>query len=261
MKFGGINVLAEERQNAIVEQVNRDGSVLVKELSERFGVTDDSIRKDLTLLEKKGLLKKTYGGAIKVRVNVHDYDVSKRKGKNVEQKGAIAKKAMGLINDGDMVFLDISTVNLELAKLLMQSNMSITIVTNMIDIMITLTASSKIKLIFVGGTLNDTRDGFVGSLTNQLLKDFQFDIAFMGVVGVDLQRDSVATYKVEDGITKKIILESSHKAYMMLETRKFATDGNYKYAKLDDFAGAILEREPESRLQEEMKKYLIEWIS
>ena len=62
-------MLARERQNKIVEIVNREGSVLVKELSELFKVTEDSIRKDLSALEKKGLLKKTYGGAIKNRVN------------------------------------------------------------------------------------------------------------------------------------------------------------------------------------------------
>ena len=65
-------MFAEERQNMIAAMVNKNGSVRVKDLSEQFQVTEDSIRKDLTLLEKKGLLKKAYGGAVKKRVNVHD---------------------------------------------------------------------------------------------------------------------------------------------------------------------------------------------
>ena len=70
-------MLARERQNKIVEMVNANGSVLVKELSEMFEVTEDSIRKDLSLLEKKELLKKTYGGAVRNRVNTHElYAVS-----------------------------------------------------------------------------------------------------------------------------------------------------------------------------------------
>ena len=56
-------MLVEKRQESIVEQVNQEGSVLVKELAKKFDVTEDSIRKDLTALQKKGLLKKTYGGA------------------------------------------------------------------------------------------------------------------------------------------------------------------------------------------------------
>ena len=85
-------MLARERQNKIVEMVNANGSVLVKELSEMFEVTEDSIRKDLSLLEKKELLKKTYGGAVRNRVNTHELYVSQRKGKNVEEKKKIAKK-------------------------------------------------------------------------------------------------------------------------------------------------------------------------
>ena len=65
-------MLASERHEKIVEILNREGSVLVKDLSKKFDVTQDSIRKDLTILERKGLLKKTYGGAVEVRTNIHD---------------------------------------------------------------------------------------------------------------------------------------------------------------------------------------------
>ena len=105
-------MLARERQNKIVEMVNTEGSVLVKELSELFDVTEDSIRKDLSLLEKKGLLNKTYGGAVKNRVNTHELYVSQRKGKNVEEKKEIARKDFELIEEGDLIFLDISTINI-----------------------------------------------------------------------------------------------------------------------------------------------------
>ena len=86
-------MLAGERHDQIVEQVNERGSVLVKDLSEQFGVTEDSIRKDLTMLERKGLLKKAYGGAVKIRENPHERYASQRRGKNLAQKTAIAKKA------------------------------------------------------------------------------------------------------------------------------------------------------------------------
>lgn len=87
-------MLARERQNKIVEIVNREGSVLVKELSELFKVTEDSIRKDLSALEKKGLLKKTYGGAIKNRVNTHEIYVSPAKGKECKRKAAYSTKGV-----------------------------------------------------------------------------------------------------------------------------------------------------------------------
>ena len=147
-------MLAKERQNRIVELVNENGSVLVKELSEQFEVTEDSIRKDLSLLEKKGLLKKTYGGAMRNRVNTHERYVSQRKGKNIKEKQDIARKAFELIEEGDVIFLDISTINIELIKLIVEANLNITVVTNMIDIMLNFTAESEVNLLFVGGKLN-----------------------------------------------------------------------------------------------------------
>lgn len=253
-------MFAEERQNMIAAMVNKNGSVRVKDLSEQFQVTEDSIRKDLTLLEKKGLLKKTYGGAVKKRVNVHDLNVSQRKDKNIEIKQVIAQKAMELIKDGDMIFLDISTANLELAKLLAKSLLNITVVTNMIDIMLELTAATTVKLIFLGGTFSRGHDGFVGSVTISQISNYRFDLAFIGIVGIDLFDNSVATYMVEDGLTKHAVLENSKRSYMMLETRKFNMDGTYKYAKIDDFTGAIMEAVPSVDLIEKAKEYGIEWI-
>ncbi|MFT4107019.1 MAG: DeoR/GlpR family DNA-binding transcription regulator [Lacrimispora sp.] len=253
-------MFAEERHDAIVSLVNKKGSVRVKELSEKFDVTEDSIRKDLTQLEKKGLLKKTYGGAMKIRINVHDLDVAQRKDKNIEMKQMIARKALELIKDGDMVFLDISTANLELAKLLTKSMLRITVVTNMIDVMQTLTAAPTVKVIFIGGTFSRGHDGFVGSITIDQIVNYRFDIAFVGAVGVDLIDNSVATYMVEDGLTKSAVIEVSKKAYMMLETRKFNMDGTYKYAKVDSFTGAVMDGKPQEDIEEQMKEYDIEWI-
>ena len=253
-------MFAEERQNQIVALVNKNGSVRVKELSEKYKVTEDSIRKDLTFLEKKGLLKKTYGGAMKKRVNVHDLNVSQRKDKNIEIKQKIASKAIELIKDGDMVFLDISTANLELAKLIIKSPLNITVVTNMVDIMLEFMVPTTARLIFIGGSFSSGKDGFVGSFTNEQISDFRFDIAFMGAVGVDVFENNVSTYMVEDGLTKSAVLEVSKSAFMMLETRKFNTDGTYKYARIDSFTGAVMENMPPSEIEEKLKEFNIECL-
>lgn len=253
-------MLPEERHNLIVDQVNRDGAVTVKALSAQFGVTPDSIRKDLTKLEKQGLLKKSHGGAIKVRMAAHDFDVDERKIKNIPQKQEIAAKAIELIRDGDVIFLDISTSNIELAKLLLNLNRHVTVVTNMIEIMLVLTVPSNVKLIFLGGTLSDKREGFIGALTNHQIRHFRFDTAFLGVVGVDLDENRVAIYSPDDGSTKMSIMRHSTKSYMMLESRKFEEDGLYWYAKVSDFTGAVMEKDMEPERMKKAKEYGLEWI-
>lgn len=253
-------MFAEERQNQIVAMVNKEGSVRVKDLSEKYGVTEDSIRKDLTLLEKRGLLKKTYGGAVKKRINVHDLNVAQRRDKNIEAKQRIAAKAIELIKDGDMVFLDISTANLELAKLLVKSSLNITVVTNMVDILIEFMVPTSVRFVFIGGSFSQGKDGFVGSIAIRQILEFHFDIAFLGIVGVDLYDNSVATYMVEDGLTKSAILDVSKTTYMMLESRKLNMDGTYKYAKIDSFTGAVMDTAAPEEHVDKMKEYNIEWV-
>lgn len=237
-------MLAAERHNAIVALVNAQGSALVKDLSRQFGVTEDCIRKDLTQLEKKGLLEKTYGGAMRIRMIAHDYMVENRIEKYVEEKKIIARKAFDLIEENDIVFLDMTTSNIELAKLVSESGRKITVITNMIEVMRICLDAASVKLIFIGGVPSEKKEGFVGSLSDRQISCYTFDKAFIGVVGVDVDKDRVTTYIPEDGETKRCIIKHSLKRYMMLETRKLHEDGAYLYAGLHDFDGLIIEKDP-----------------
>lgn len=254
-------MFAKERQEEIVNIINANGSVRVKDLSKKFNVTEDSIRKDLTLLEKKGLIQKTYGGAVrKKRINEYDFNIVQRLDKNIESKQKIANKALDLINNGDTIFLDISTTNIELAKSLISSDKNITVVTNMVDIMLQLRNSKNINLNFIGGIFNRNNDGFIGAVAIEQIKNYKFDISFMGIVGVDIYENNVTTYMIDDGITKREILKVSKKCYMMLETRKFFNDGTYKYASIEQFSGAIMDKRPEYDIEKKLKEYNLDLI-
>ena len=111
-------MFVEERHQKILHLLQENEKVKVKELSKRFEVTEDCIRKDLASMEAKDLLKRTYGGAVlpDTMHPGHTNFVSTRKDKNIKEKQQIAKKAVKLIRPGDMIFLDISTTNIELAK-------------------------------------------------------------------------------------------------------------------------------------------------
>ncbi|MDQ0363048.1 DeoR/GlpR family DNA-binding transcription regulator [Breznakia pachnodae] len=253
-------MFVEERQEIILELLRENGRVRVKDLSEKFGVTPDLIRKDLTTMEEKGLLKKAYGGAVLERVNIHRKIASQRKELNTKEKAKIARLALSLINDGDVVFLDISTNSIEVARLLQQSSKQITVVTNMIDVMLTLTKSQTIKVIFIGGELDFGRDGFVGSVAIESIQKYRFDIAFIGVVGVDVFEDNVFTYMDNDGITKKTILAGAKATYMLCESDKFIQGGNYRYAALSDFTGVITDKKPSKEIVKSINNYKLKLI-
>lgn len=251
-------MFVHERQEQILSLLRQTGKVLVRDLSARFQVTEDCVRKDLAALEKNGSLKRVYGGAVLERVNTHQFYVSERKGKNLAAKRAIAEKAMTQINDGDLIFLDISTSNIALAELLASSARSFAVATNMIDVMQILSRQKNIDLTFIGGLLNRGRDGCAGALANSVIAQLRFDAAFLGVVGVDVRENAVLTYMQEDGFTKREILRSSRRAYLLAETEKFARSGNFRYAGLEAFHGAILESAPPEDLRKQLLDYRLE---
>lgn len=143
-------MFTEERQSAIENCLRENGKVKVKELSEMFQVTEDCIRKDLKILENAGKLKRTYGGAILSQDYPLKRDVVDRRQFNLDKKRTIAAKAFKLIKNNETIFLDISTTNIELAKLLATSNMRVVVVSNMIDILQILATNPSITAIGTG---------------------------------------------------------------------------------------------------------------
>ena len=248
---GEKKMFLEERQEIIMNMLEHDGKVRVRDLSEKFKVTEDCIRKDLGALEKQGKLKRTYGGAVRIRENSHMLEVSKHRQTDVEAKQKIAQAAVRLIHEKDMVFLDISTSNLAIAELLVKLDQDITVVTNMIDILVVLARNPKIHVVFAGGKINKSRDGFWGGMTLDFISRLKPDIAFVGAVGVD---------DIDDGINKASIIRHSKKAYVVAESRKLSTDGNYNYTTLDTLSGLITDSEPSAEIKAAADSYGVEII-
>jgi DeoR family glycerol-3-phosphate regulon repressor len=92
------------------------------------------------------------------------------------------------------------------------------------------------------------------------IEPFRFDLAFMGVVGVDLYGNRVETYIVDDGLTKEAIMRASRKKYMLLETGKFSNTAPYKYACISDFTGIITEGPLPDGIDKALEQYTLEVI-
>lgn len=229
----------EERYSKIVELINTHGRVTVKDLAKKFEVSEDCIRKDLRELENRGELKRVYGGAIVNRSHSDIKTVDERKNINMDIKKKIAKNALEIIKDGDIIFLDVSTINLEIARELKKSSIQITVVTNMIEIVMELKKCSNIKIITVGGEFNTEVGAVIGAAADRYIKKFTYDKCFIGVCGINREGGYVSTINLEDGNTKKTVIECSNKSYLVMEEEKFNYDEFYKFAKLDEISGII----------------------
>lgn len=254
-------MFVEERQEQILNLLHENGKVRVKELSERFEVTEDCIRKDLAGMEKRKLLKRTYGGAI-LKENLHPGHtniVAERNDKNIMEKKAVAKKAVSLLQDGDVIFLDISTTNLELAKEIIKSGLKVCVISHMLGIanLFAEAKSETAQFIMLGGNLNCSQSSMLGAVTLKMLETFRFDFCFLGVVGADVSANEISTYLSEDGVIKASAIRRSNKVYLVMEKQKFDFNGNYTYTTFHEIDGVICEELPSKEIQKALKAYQV----
>ena len=237
----------EERHAQILEMLNRDGKVLVKELAEIFGVTEDSIRKDLSSLEVDGKLKRTYGGAVTIEEKLQMTEANRRRISDVEAKRKIAAASVRLMQPQDLIFLDISTISIAIAQILEKTETPYKILTNMVDVLVMLARNPKINLFFAGGQINQSRDGFSDGLNLEFISKFRPDISFIGAFGVDIKRNSLTSRDTAGGIHKARMIEVSKKNFIIAESRKIGVESSYSFATLEKIDGIITETKlPES---------------
>ena len=199
----------EERQIAIEKVLREEGKVRTRELSEMFQVTEDCIRKDLKTLENAGKLKKNLRWCDSFPGLPAGKRCYRQKKLSCGQEDGDRGQGYDVDQRAGSDFLDISTTNIELAKLLAKSKMQLTVVSNMIDILQLLAQNPKITAIGTGGIMYPTVNGFLGSAAIQVIRQYSFDRAFLGSCGVDMTDFAVTTSGVEDGLTKKAAVQSS----------------------------------------------------
>lgn len=231
----------EERQSKILTMLEQNGKVLVKELAEIFGVTEDSIRKDLSSLELDGKLKRTYGGAVSIKEKLQMTEANRRRISDVESKRKIAAAAVKLMQPQDLIFLDISTISIAIAQILEKTENTYKILTNMIDVVVMLARNPKIDLICAGGLVNQSRDGFSDALNLEFISNFRPDVAFIGVFGVDIKKNSLTSRDTTGGIHKARMIDISKATYVIAESRKIGMESTYRFSKLDKIEGIITE--------------------
>ncbi|BCN31828.1 DeoR/GlpR family DNA-binding transcription regulator [Anaeromicropila herbilytica] len=251
----------EERHKHILELLERDGKVLVKDLSLQFKVSESMIRKDLQALEKNHLLQRTYGGAINIKRSIANCEsLFKRFEKDTDLKQVIAEKAYQLIQDNDTIFLDVSSISYLLIKLLIKNNREVTLITNMVETASLLHMDLKMKVIFIGGNYNTFVGGNIGFYSNEQIKLYSCNKSFIGCVGINLAANTISTAISEDAGTKKAIMSISKEVYLLASNERFSLDSIYNFANISDFHGIITESKPNDAILTLLNQYDIKLI-
>lgn len=239
----------QERQNKILELVNREGRVAVADLAQQFQVTEDCIRKDLKQLSTQGMLERIYGGALSLQ-NLPERNIAKRK-TSTEEKRAIAEKAYETIADGDVVYLDVSTTVLALADLIARGAKRCTVVSNSLDTLHILAANPLVTSVGTGGRVHALQNAFIGSTTLQMLGAYTFDRAFLGALSVNIDDGGVTTFESDDGIIKHLAIQHSKQSYLMVESKKFRRNGTFRFADIAEF-DCVISENPDEKIMRQM---------
>ena len=171
-------MLAIERRNEILSKLREEKKVLVGDLSKYYKVTEETIRRDLDLLEQKGLAKKTYGGAVLVDDLKEDLPYNVRKQTNIKQKKIIAELVSDMIQDGEHIMLDASSTALYIAKSIRDKE-NITIITNSLEVMIELADKKGWRVLSTGGLMKEGALALIGPQTEKMIDNFHVDKAII----------------------------------------------------------------------------------
>ena len=236
-------MLSIERRNIILSRLREHKRVLVGPLSSEFGVSEETIRRDLERLEREGYATKIYGGAVLSEPLHAELPFTVRKQTNVEAKLAIAAKIAPLIDDGDFIMLDESSTASFVARAL-KDKKNLTVITNSIEIIIELADVYGWNILSPGGTLKPHVLALTGFHAENRIREYHVDKAIISCTGVDLARGFTDAGE-DNAMIKRAMMESSAQTILAVDAQKFGKKAFATIAELDDLSALVTDREPD----------------
>jgi DeoR/GlpR family transcriptional regulator of sugar metabolism len=214
------------RLEGIASLLRQRRTVSIAELTEMFAASEATIRRDLTKLEKRGLLKRTYGGAISLYSSSLDAPASVRELHRVPEKRAIALAAAELVSDGETIVLDAGTTTAQLARVL-RNRRKLTVITNSGQVMNELYDCDGVSVIATGGVLfplGDLQEQgdliMTGPVAEATLRRFRPSKAFLGTAGITLSEGMTNTDLPQAQI-KQLMIEIADEVILLTDCTKF----------------------------------------
>lgn len=214
-------MLPVERQKKMLAFFQARGSATIENLIHEFGVSIETVRRDLSVLEQQGKIEKVYGGA---KIKEALFSEPTRENRIIsrrEQKEAIGKKCSEYINDGDLIFIDSGTTTCHIARFL-EGKKNLTIITNSIPVINEL-METNFEVIMIGGRLRRSERSIVSY-------GYMFDFSQINIqkgficAGGITPENGVSDFDMEESSTRKMILERTREVYVAADSSKFGRD-------------------------------------
>lgn len=229
---------AEERRRQLLQLTREEGRLVVASAARHFDVTPETIRRDLEVLDKAGLVQRVHGGAmLPDQLALGDLGLGERESAASDEKDQIALAAAALLpsDPSDVnaaVILDAGTTTGRLANLV-PATARWTIVTNSLPIAAALSARTEADVQLVGGRVRGVTQACVGAATVERIAAVRADVAFVGTNGLSLDH-GLSTPDAEEALVKARMMRSAHKVVVLADSRKLGAETTTRFADLDE---------------------------
>ncbi len=251
-------MLAAKRHNQIMQQVQEAGSVRTKDVAAQLNVSDETIRKDLELLEQKGLLLRSHGGAVPPKSSNGDLSMMERQLINREAKNAIARAAAKRIQPNETIFIDASSTALTMIPHLPEY--PLTVITNSHDVMGVLGGAANIDLICTGGLFEPRSRSLIGLAAERTLRGYNIHRMFFSGSGLDLKR-GISERNSRQAAFKERVIEYAEDVCMLADDSKIGERSSFFYAQCSDLTTLITTKKADPEILDALRKLEIQIIT
>jgi DeoR/GlpR family transcriptional regulator of sugar metabolism len=232
-----MSILAAERQQQILERLERDGRVLAASLAEAFGASEDTIRRDLRDLAGRGLCRRVYGGALPVSPASSSAQI--RAGEATDRKAALGHALAALIAPDSLLFVDSGSTNLAAVKAF-PYDLRLTVATHDPAIAVALLAKPKVTLWLIGGRVDARIGAALGGRTLADVEALRPELALLGVCALDPVA-GVAAFDPEDAEIKRALLRNSSRVAAAILNEKLETSAPFVLGPAESLDRVVLE--------------------
>jgi DeoR family transcriptional regulator, fructose operon transcriptional repressor len=238
-----IEMSFQKRKKKILDKLNAQEDVDIKELAAELDISEITVRRDLNLLANDGMLYRTHGGATKVNPLEKPHDFINKAAKNAAAKDKICRLAAAQIDDGDIIFMDCGSTVFRLCQFI--KNKKIKVITNSLPVIYEL-QNSAVSLNIIGGEFDNERQAVHGSVANGHISKYRADKAFLGVDGIS-ENGLFANSEKEASITTAFAGNSAY-SYILCDAAKIGKETYLKFSDLS-LISAIITDADESKAE------------
>lgn len=214
-------MFVQQRHQLIIQKINTDKSIRASELMEAFGVSFETIRRDLEHLENAGYLQRVHGGAILKELDYStEIPLPIRESIYLMEKTELSQLAVRYVTEGMSIALDVSTTNTQIAKALKSKFDKLTIITNSLPIVNELINKPGYTLVMIGGVIRQEEQSIIGDLAEEFTSRFHADLFFMSMSGVTLE-DGITDNAIGEVQVKKIMQAKAKRTIALADSSKF----------------------------------------